>query len=43
MLFNKIFDVGTVICLRAVLLAQLSQGQITVPVLNLLFDDNFIA
>ena len=50
MLLNKRFDIGTVICPRAVVLARgrrprantTARGQITVPISNLLFNDNFI-
>jgi len=50
MLLNKRFDIGTVICPRAVVLARgrrprantTARGQITVPISNLLFNDSFI-
>jgi len=50
MLLNKRFDIGTVICPRAVVLARdrrpraitTARGQITVPISNILFNDNFI-
>jgi len=56
MLLNKRFDIGTVICQRAVVLARgrrtargrrpmaitTARGQITVPISNILFNDNFI-
>ena len=50
MLLNKRFDIGTVICPRAVVLARgrrprantTAREQITVPISNLLFNDNFI-
>ena len=50
MLLNKRFDIGTVICLTAVVMARVrrpranttARRQITVPISNLLFNDNFI-
>ena len=50
MLLNNRFDIGTVICPRAVVLARdrrpransTARGQITVQISNLLFNDNFI-
>ena len=50
MLLNKRFDIDTVICPRAVVLAwgrrpsanTTAQGQITAPISNLLFYDIFI-
>jgi len=39
MLLNKRFGISTAICPRAVVLAR---GQITVPISNLLFNDNYI-
>ena len=50
MLLNNIFDIGTVICSRAIVLARgrrsrantTARGEITVPISNLLFNDNFI-
>jgi len=46
MILNKRFDIGTVICPRVVVLARgrrrLSRGQITVPISNLLFNDNLL-
>jgi len=43
MLLHKRFDIGTVICPRAVVLARgRTRGQITVPISNLLFNDNSI-
>jgi len=49
-LLNKRFDIDTVICPRAVVLAQgrrprantTARGQIIEPISNLLFNDNFI-
>jgi len=50
MLLNKRFDIGIVICPMAVVLARgrrprfntTARGQRTVPISNLLFNDNFI-
>jgi len=50
MLLNKRFDIGTVICPRVVVMARgrrtrantTARGQITVLILKLLFNDNFI-
>jgi len=50
MLLNKRFDIGTVICpkgsrislSRRPMANTTAQGQTTVPISNLLFNDNFI-
>ena len=42
MLLNKKFDIGTVICPRDSRIKRLLREQVTVPISNLLFNDNFI-